>query len=285
VLKPGFFTNEFLLELPFEYRLLFAGLWCHADRKGRLEDRPKRLRMLIFPADDVDIDAGLSALASKGFILRYEVDGQRYISIVKFLDHQKPHLREAVSTIPDPPISEQKHRSTTKVGAEHDLGSVEPGGDLGLGTWDLGLGSGGNAPAVPAVEVVGGGNPHSKPTNLINGSELRFHGQHAWCSWPERNGFCVPMPLHRELIGRLGTPTAEAELKGWYPSVVARYTGRGVGDKIFDFWNNEFAAWVGTVTQAPSQRRPTAVESNLRGLREDVDIAGSVALLEAHRAK
>jgi len=33
-IKPGFFKNDHLVELPFEYRLLFAGLWTLADREG-----------------------------------------------------------------------------------------------------------------------------------------------------------------------------------------------------------------------------------------------------------
>ena len=40
LLKPGFFMNEELARLPVRARLLFAGLWCLADREGRLEDRP-----------------------------------------------------------------------------------------------------------------------------------------------------------------------------------------------------------------------------------------------------
>ena len=39
-IKPGFFKNELLVGLPYEYRLLFIGLWTIADRDGRFEDRP-----------------------------------------------------------------------------------------------------------------------------------------------------------------------------------------------------------------------------------------------------
>ena len=59
-IKPSFFTNEDLVELPFEDRLLFIGLWTLADREGRLEDRPKRIKMAVFPADNVDVDASLA---------------------------------------------------------------------------------------------------------------------------------------------------------------------------------------------------------------------------------
>lgn len=52
-IKPGFFTDEELVELPFEVRLLFVGLWTLADREGRLTDKPKQIKMAIFPAAHV----------------------------------------------------------------------------------------------------------------------------------------------------------------------------------------------------------------------------------------
>ena len=48
-IKPGFFKNELLAEMPPETRLLFMGLWCLADREGRFEDRPKKIKMELFP--------------------------------------------------------------------------------------------------------------------------------------------------------------------------------------------------------------------------------------------
>jgi len=89
-IKPGFFKNEYLVELPFEYRLLFVGLWTLADSEGHLEDRPKRIKMELFPADDVDVDRGLDELARYGFIERYECeeDDERIISILNFAKHQ-----------------------------------------------------------------------------------------------------------------------------------------------------------------------------------------------------
>ena len=42
-IKPGFFANDLLVDLPFEVRLLFIGLWTIADRAGRLCDRPKKI--------------------------------------------------------------------------------------------------------------------------------------------------------------------------------------------------------------------------------------------------
>lgn len=102
-IKPGFFTNDQLVECPMATRLLFVGVWTLADREGRLADRPKKIKMEVFPADDVDVDAGLADLAARGFLVRYEVDGAAYLQVVNWHVHQNPHQREAQSTIPAPP--------------------------------------------------------------------------------------------------------------------------------------------------------------------------------------
>ncbi len=99
-IKPGFFKNEQLADLPFEYRILFQGLWCEADRDGRLEDRPKRIKAEVFPYDAVDVDTGLNALQAAGFIVRYDAGGRRCIEVLNFAKHQNPHKKEAASSLP-----------------------------------------------------------------------------------------------------------------------------------------------------------------------------------------
>lgn len=121
-LKPGFFKNEDLADLPFEYRILFQGLWCSADRAGRLEDRPKRIKGEIFPYDDVDVEAGLSALAKLKFIGRYEANGVAYIQILTFGKHQNPHCKEAQSTIP----AQCEHSASTENSGASPADSLIP---------------------------------------------------------------------------------------------------------------------------------------------------------------
>jgi hypothetical protein len=102
-IKPGFFKNEYLAELAPETRLLFIGLWTLADREGRLEDRPRRIRAELFPYDAFDVDLMLSDLASAGFVQRYDVAQKgAYIQIVNFAKHQSPHVNEQAGTIPAP---------------------------------------------------------------------------------------------------------------------------------------------------------------------------------------
>ena len=108
-LKPEFFEDEHLAELPFWIRLLFAGMWNIADKSGRLEDRPKKIHIKIFPYDKVDIQAGLKTLSkpktdsARPFIIRYEIEGEKYIQIVNWLKHQKPHHTEKDSILPPHP--------------------------------------------------------------------------------------------------------------------------------------------------------------------------------------
>lgn len=128
-IKPAFFMNEVLVGLPFEYRLLFIGLWTLADREGRLEDRPVRIKMELFPADNVDTDAGLQALNDAGFILRYEADGARYIQVLTWRKHQNPHVKEAESTIPAPGLHRKScdamDTSTVLAPGEHGGSTIQ----------------------------------------------------------------------------------------------------------------------------------------------------------------
>ena len=118
-IKPAFFTNEELVELPMSDRLLFIGLWTLADREGRLEDRPKRIKMSLFPADDINVDEALSRLQGAGFIQRYQVDGNNYMQIANFTKHQNPHHKEAPSNIPSPVKTGASPRQAhDKVGAD-----------------------------------------------------------------------------------------------------------------------------------------------------------------------
>lgn len=101
-IKPGFFLNEHLVELAFEYRLLFAGLWTLVDREGRMEYRPKKIKMAVFPADNVDVEAGLNELNNCNLIKIYENKKNKYIQVVNFNKHQNPHVNEKSTNMPAP---------------------------------------------------------------------------------------------------------------------------------------------------------------------------------------
>jgi hypothetical protein len=111
LLHPEFAQHEGLGDLSHTHRLLFAMLPMLADREGRLEDRPRRIKASLFPYDPDDIvgmDGLLSDLAQGGFITRYVVDDRAYICIPGFRNWQKPHPRESASELPGPNQGEPK---------------------------------------------------------------------------------------------------------------------------------------------------------------------------------
>lgn len=104
-IKPGFFDNEILGEIEPLTRLLFIGLWCIADREGRLEDKPRKIKKMLLGYDDVDadeVDKMLQKLNDTGFIYRYSIENEQYIQVVNFTKHQNPHIKEKASEIPPP---------------------------------------------------------------------------------------------------------------------------------------------------------------------------------------
>lgn len=123
-MKPGFFTNEDLAELSFAHRLCFAGLWTLADRDGRMEDRPRRIKAALFPYDAVEIDALLAGLAERGFIVRYVADGAAYLSIPTFLQHQRPKTDEHPSSIPAPLLEHPRGKALAPRIGHWDIGTL-----------------------------------------------------------------------------------------------------------------------------------------------------------------
>lgn len=105
-IKPGFFKNEDLGECSPWARLCFAGLWTLADREGRLEDRPKRIKGELFPFDSIEVEPLLLELERFKFIVRYESEGMKAIQIMEFAKHQTPHYTEKGSVIKPPELLE-----------------------------------------------------------------------------------------------------------------------------------------------------------------------------------
>lgn len=103
-IKPSFFVNDELAELPPLYRIFFIGLWTQADRNGYLEYKPKRLKVEILPYDEVCIETILQKLHQLKFIEVYESFGQKYIHICNFTKHQHPHKDEKTKGYPVAPM-------------------------------------------------------------------------------------------------------------------------------------------------------------------------------------
>jgi 5-methylcytosine-specific restriction endonuclease McrA len=90
-IKPEFWTDEVIVQLPFEARLLFIGMWNFADDDGSLDYRPDRLRLQILPSEhNCDITGLIDLLAACGLIDYWaNEEGTQVITIRNWHKHQK----------------------------------------------------------------------------------------------------------------------------------------------------------------------------------------------------
>lgn len=104
-IKPSLLMNEVLGVADPLLTILFAGLWMLADREGRLEDRPLRIKAQVFPYRELpDFNGYLTELERMGFIHRYSVGELPIIQVINFTKHQSPHKTEKRSELPEAPL-------------------------------------------------------------------------------------------------------------------------------------------------------------------------------------
>jgi hypothetical protein len=104
--KPAYPKNRKVRSVSRDARLLNIHLWNLADDEGRLQELPQWIIGEVFPTDEdvtpVVLREWLGSLHDADLIVRYEVDGERYIACQNFTEHQvinKP--RESDIPAPD----------------------------------------------------------------------------------------------------------------------------------------------------------------------------------------
>lgn len=70
-IKPEFWIDEKVVDLSFPARLLFVGMWNFADDQGFVDYKPRRIKMQIFPADEVDIQSLINELLTAGRVVAH----------------------------------------------------------------------------------------------------------------------------------------------------------------------------------------------------------------------
>ncbi|RWA55316.1 hypothetical protein AU476_07350 [Cupriavidus sp. UYMSc13B] len=133
-IKPDFWTDEKIVELPFEARLFFIGTWNFADDNGNLQRSARKLKMQIFPADSIDCEPVIQHLLALGMLTEYSVNGDSYLHIVGFERHQVIN-RKSKSAIPLPPALTESEPSeaadSLKNGGSNQPDSVNGDGQEG----------------------------------------------------------------------------------------------------------------------------------------------------------
>ncbi len=131
IVRPGVFSDEHLGGLSDSHFKLFVGLWNLADREGKVEDRPRRIRAEVWPyeSDETrDVNTLLADLERVGKINRYRAGERRVILIPEFKVDQPIHPREAPSRLPDPPeVLAHPHTPTKpRKGSADPLKAAQP---------------------------------------------------------------------------------------------------------------------------------------------------------------
>lgn len=103
---PSICSSEDMVDVPAEVERTFVRLWTHCDDYGRAKDNPRLIKAALYPLlDDMTaavVDEHLDELAKRELIVRYEVDGVRYLSIPSWSKWQHPQKKRD-SDIPEPP--------------------------------------------------------------------------------------------------------------------------------------------------------------------------------------
>ncbi len=97
---PGLFTDEHFVACGAWARLLLIGIWTEADDQGVFEWKPIRLKMRLFPADDVDVADLLEELVVGDFLHFYEIEGREYGAVRNFRKFQRPKSPKAIHPLP-----------------------------------------------------------------------------------------------------------------------------------------------------------------------------------------
>lgn len=91
-IKPEFWTDSLMVQMPLIARLLYIALWTAADDHGYIPDEPDRLAMELMPREDtLEVDAALQLLIASGRIdVLRAPDGTTFMQVTKWSNHQRP---------------------------------------------------------------------------------------------------------------------------------------------------------------------------------------------------
>jgi hypothetical protein len=127
MISPEFFQHDGLGTCSLRARLLFVGLWTLCDKAGRMRWNSLVVHGQLFPFErDADIDAAVAELAGVGSVALYRVGSREYLEIPSWPDYQRPHPKEAESSLPRLDAASPMHDSSmNQARAKHEP-SMDP---------------------------------------------------------------------------------------------------------------------------------------------------------------
>lgn len=246
-IKPEFFNHEGLADLTPLHRLLFIGLWTLADRHGRLEDRPRRIKAALLPWEDCDMGALLADLEAAGFIARYVATHkgkeEAVIWIPTFGAHQKPHPKESEFDLP-PPGPDVFSREVSRLAVAKNEARV-PADSLPLGVV---VGS-----LVSGSLVSGGGSGSEPPPPLKERGPVVYEKPTTNSDSWSADEFFAWAQFKRQEAGFLGERRKPRDLGAWYSGALMALRGDVEALKESFYRFGEDKHWQGADPPLPFQ--------------------------------
>lgn len=238
-MKEGFFRNYELAQLSPLTRILFEGLWCLADKNGRLWDRPQQIKAECLPYDECNVEEMLNSLATAGFIRRYEAREKKCIEVVNFDKHQVLTSWEKGLPVEVPAPKGLKPAS------KRLQDGIEVRQDE-------------NVPRARALEQ----NSNEQNRSEVKGIEPPFHGDLFLSTLAD-------FEQHRKDIHKTLKPTGRKSLYAKLESFGEQIATRSLRQSIENGWTGVFEP---RGNGANGNGRETTSERNVRNLRESLAV-------------
>lgn len=120
-IKPEFWTSGQVADCSPVARLLFIGMFNFCDDHGVHPACTKRLKMQVFPADQLSYDAiqaMIDELLAAGLLYAYQVGGEDYWLVTGWAKHQKIDKPTYRHPIPGSRVQVDHSTATRRVVAE-----------------------------------------------------------------------------------------------------------------------------------------------------------------------
>ena len=112
--KPALFRSRKVTRWPVGVRWTFAGLFTYCDDYGFGVDEAALVKSDVYPLDkrmtDAKVEEHLAQIAADGPLCRYDVDGEAYLHIPSWQEHQRVN-RPTDSQFPPCPKHPDQPRS------------------------------------------------------------------------------------------------------------------------------------------------------------------------------
>lgn len=128
-INPEFWVDDTLSNISLNARLFYIGTWNFSDDYGVIEFSLPKLKVQIFPYDDVKIQPLVEELVIAHRLIEFEAENKKWLYIKNFLKWQKVEkpskkrnpvylLPDSSPTIPLPVVSEVKRSKVKREGVE-----------------------------------------------------------------------------------------------------------------------------------------------------------------------